>query len=59
MKKGVKCKECGDKIFSHHRHDFKWCSCKTAAVDGGNDYFKVVGDPNKIEIIEENKTNNE
>lgn len=38
----IKCKECGDVIFSRHRHDFKGCSCKSVAVDGGMDYTKRV-----------------
>ena len=58
MKKGIKCKECGDELFSYHRHDFKWCSCKSVAIDGGDDYMKVVGDPNKVEDIEKDKSDN-
>lgn len=36
----IKCKKCGDIIESKHRHDFRWCSCKNCAVDGGLDYMK-------------------
>lgn len=36
----IKCKHCGDIIESVHRHDFKWCKCKTVYVDGGKDYLK-------------------
>lgn len=36
----VKCKKCGDVIESNYTHDFKWCSCKTIAVDGGKSYLK-------------------
>ena len=36
----VKCNRCGDIIESTHRHDFKWCSCRTVAVDGGLEYIK-------------------
>ena len=36
----VKCNKCGDIIESTHRHDLKWCSCKTVAVDGGLEYIK-------------------
>lgn len=45
----AKCKKCGDIIFSKHRHDYKVCSCKAIAVDGGMDYIRRVGDPNDIE----------
>lgn len=44
----AKCNKCGDIIESTHRHDFKWCSCRTVAVDGGLEYikrcFKLEGD---------------
>jgi len=36
----IKCRSCGDIIESTHRHDFKWCSCRKVAVDGGLDYPK-------------------
>jgi hypothetical protein len=36
----IKCTHCGDAIESTHVHDFKWCSCKTVAVDGGKEYCK-------------------
>lgn len=40
LRNRVKCLRCGDIIESFHRHDFKQCSCKTVAVDGGKDYLK-------------------
>lgn len=36
----AKCLICGEIIESTHRHDFKWCSCRNVAVDGGLDYLK-------------------
>lgn len=39
-KNAAKCNKCGDIIESTHRHDFKWCSCRTVAVDGGLEYIK-------------------
>lgn len=36
----VKCLLCNDIIESVHRHDYKWCSCKNVAVDGGKSYLK-------------------
>lgn len=39
-KNAIKCNSCGDIIESTHRHDFKWCSCKSCAVDGGLAYQK-------------------
>lgn len=36
----IRCNLCGDVIESYHRHDMKWCKCKSCAVDGGHDYLK-------------------
>lgn len=36
----VRCKSCGEVIESLHTHDFKWCSCRRVAVDGGKSYAK-------------------
>lgn len=41
----IKCLRCGDIIESTNRHDFKWCSCHTCAVDGGHAYLKRCGWP--------------
>lgn len=40
IKNAARCTHCGDVIESTHVHDFKWCSCKTIAVDGGHSYLK-------------------
>ena len=31
----IQCKKCLDTIESKHRHDFKYCSCKSVGIDGG------------------------
>lgn len=36
----IKCNKCGDVIESTSVHDFKWCKCKSVAVDGGHEYLK-------------------
>jgi len=36
----AQCNMCKDIIESTHTHDFKWCSCGSIAVDGGNDYLR-------------------
>ena len=46
----IQCKKCKDIIESKHVHDFKWCSCKSIAVDGGLEYLRRVG--NLEDIIE-------
>lgn len=49
----LKCNNCGDTIYSRARHDFRWCSCKSCAIDGGqNDYIKTTGNPGTYELID-------
>lgn len=38
---GIRCLDCGDAIWSKHRHDMVWCSCKKVAIDGGRAYMRV------------------
>lgn len=45
---GIKCAKCGDEITSNHIHDFKWCSCESVAIDGGDEYVKVTGKSENI-----------
>ena len=42
----VQCLKCKDIIWSRAGHDFRWCTCKSVAVDGGRNYTKVSGNPN-------------
>ena len=53
----IQCNDCRDIIYSRARHDFRWCTCKNCAVDGGLDYLRVVGDGFKTKalIIESTK----
>lgn len=41
----AECLKCGDHIESQHVHDFRYCKCKSVAVDGGYDYIRRVGSP--------------
>jgi len=45
----IRCKSCGDIIESVFGHDFRYCSCRAVAVDGGRSYLRRVGELNKIE----------
>lgn len=47
----IKCKKCGDIIESYDVHDFKWCSCKFVAVDGGREYLRRLGYPDDYEEL--------
>ena len=41
----VRCNKCNDIIQSMYRHDFKYCKCRSIAVDGGGDYLKMTYQP--------------
>ena len=50
----IKCKNCNTIIYSRAKHDFHWCPCGKCAVDGGFDYFKIVGNREDWEMTELN-----
>lgn len=39
----IQCNRCLDVIESTHQYDFKWCKCKSVAVDGGLLYLRRIG----------------
>lgn len=47
----IRCKLCGDEIFSAHRHDFVTCKCGAVSTDGGCEYIRWVGDLHFIEDL--------
>lgn len=44
IRNAIRCNICGDEIVSTSVHDFKWCTCKACAIDGGHDYLRRLGD---------------
>ena len=40
IKNAIRCNICGDVIESKHCHDFRYCSCRASAVDGGKEYLR-------------------
>ena len=40
IRNAIRCNLCGDEIESKHCHDFRWCSCRSCAVDGGHSYLR-------------------
>jgi len=50
--RAIKCKKCGDTVFSRARHDFHWCSCESIFIDGGFDYMRFGGEPENIEQVD-------
>ena len=53
IKNMIKCRNCGDVIESVSVHDFKQCSCRKVAVDGGHNYLRRCGDPDEWEDMSE------
>lgn len=53
IRNAIKCKRCGDIIESKSRHDFKQCSCKYVAVDGGTEDGHIIGNPEDYEPLQE------
>lgn len=51
----IRCKKCNEIIESKNRHDFKWCKCKSCAVDGGTFYLKRCGNIEDWEDLSEFK----
>lgn len=51
----VRCLKCSDTIASEHRHDAKWCSCRSVMVDGGKVYIRRAWTPEAswVEIHED------
>ena len=49
----VKCLNCGEVLISHHRHDYKTCSCENKTmVDGGLEYLRFGG--KDLSLVETN-----
>lgn len=49
----IKCKLCGDVIESGFTHDFKFCACRSVAVDGGHEYLRRCGEIENWEELSE------
>lgn len=47
----IKCNLCGDIIWSRHVHDFRYCSCKKVAIDGGREYMRIMGEDENYELM--------
>lgn len=41
----IECPLCKDLVFSRCTHDFRSCSCKAVAIDGGMDYWRISWNP--------------
>lgn len=50
LRNAIECLKCHETIVSGHVHDFRYCSCKAVAVDGGPEYLRRLG--NQHDYIE-------
>lgn len=49
----IRCRKCDTVIESKHRHDLRWCPCKSVFVDGGLEYERAGGELADIEWLSE------
>jgi hypothetical protein len=47
----IKCFNCGDIIFSRAHHDYRECSCRKIAIDGGRLYTRIIGNIEDFKIL--------
>lgn len=48
----LKCKLCEEVIYSRYSGEFRWCKCKSIAIDQTEHYSRVMGNIEDIEEIE-------
>ena len=48
----IKCRRCGDEIFSRCQYDMQQCSCKSCGIDGGFEYTRIIGEEENYDIRE-------
>lgn len=53
LRNKIQCKKCGEIIESKSVHDFKFCKCRTVAVDGGHEYLRRLGNREDWEELSE------
>lgn len=49
----IRCLKCNDIIESKDLHDCVSCKCGDCSIDGGNQYTRIGGDTNYINIVYE------
>ena len=47
----IKCKKCGDEIFSNTHKKMINCKCQAIAVDGCEYYIRIIGDEENYKVI--------
>ena len=46
-----KCKKCGDEVYWNTHKKYTQCSCGALAVDGCEDYVRVIGDKDSYQEV--------
>lgn len=49
----VKCLLCGDVLSLDTNYKLLWCSCSSVGVDGGKDYYRILGFKENYDVVEE------
>ena len=52
----IRCLKCNDIIESKDLHDYVSCKCGACSIDGGNQYTRIGGDANYINIVNDDGT---
>lgn len=52
-RRGIRCLQCGEAVYSKYTHDFRRCKCGAVAVDGGSSYLRIIGDFTDWVVIDE------
>lgn len=52
----IRCLKCNDIIESKDLHDYVSCKCGACSIDGGNQYIRIGGDANYINIVNDDGT---
>ena len=51
MKNAIKCRICGSYIRMNTGYDYIPCACGAIAVDGGDQYVRILGNRDDYEIV--------
>lgn len=51
----VQCKVCGQRIPIDTKYQYIECNCGTIAVDGGENYCRIIGEKENWQIVQINK----
>ena len=59
LQDAIRCRKCGDVVYSINRHHNHFCACGAVAIDGGRDYTKISGSSQDFDNVTFDLLNNE